>query len=519
VPATFWILPLVWAAVYLLPPLNFDVSLILSVADRWLGGERLYVDLIDVNPPLIFALNLIPAGIARLTGASAPIVLVLCILTLVAAAVWLSVKVLPAALGERDATVRMALVPLILFALVIFPGEMFGQREHLMLVTLFPYTLLATARGAGVFVPRGRRLAIAILAAFGFALKPHFLAIPALIELYVLLQRGPKAWLRDFVPWVMLAIFVAYAIAAWEWTPEYFTQVLPLVMSTYSKIGGASPMVILLGNQLGPALLLIVPLGAVAFLVPLSPLIRKIVLAALGAAASGVLQDKGWPYHLFPAQALALVLAGLTVAATFDWFAPVGDGGVRTGVSLPARAVVGAMLLIFISFTVNIRATFYDQWGFSDSPSGQLLRIVEANAPEGSYITIISPGVYPHFPMLNYAHDKLGMGFQTIWPLQGAYEDCTDDQPRYHSREDMPASERALDQDLIQHFVKDQPPLVIIDKVAGIKRCANKDFDLLEYFLRQPAFAEEMEHYDLLLQYDRYIIFKRRPDGDDESDQ
>jgi predicted RNA-binding protein associated with RNAse of E/G family len=53
---------------------------------------------------------------------------------------------------------------------------------------------------------------------------------------------------------------------------------------------------------------------------------------------------------------------------------------------------------------------------------------------------------------------------------------------------------------------------VIIDKVAGIDYCGGKDFDLLEYFLRWPAFASEMEHYDLLKQYDRYIIFKRRPD-------
>ena len=30
-------------------------------------GERLYVDLIDVNPPLVFVLDLFPALIARLT--------------------------------------------------------------------------------------------------------------------------------------------------------------------------------------------------------------------------------------------------------------------------------------------------------------------------------------------------------------------------------------------------------------------------------------------------------------------
>jgi hypothetical protein len=512
VPGVFWILPLIWAAVYLLPPANFDSSLILSISQRWLDGERLYIDLVDVNPPLIFAVNLIPAVIAKFTGISAPLVLVLCILTLIAVAFWLSVKTLPAALHNGDGMVRMMLPPLILYALVIFPGEMFSQREHLMLVTLFPYTLLASARVANVPVPTGRRLAIAILAAVGFALKPHFLVIPALIELFILMRRGIKVSIRDFVPWVMAGFFVLYLIAARFLTPAYFTDVLPLVFSTYSEVGGATPMTILLGNQLGPALLLIIPLGIAAYIARLSDLTRMIVLAAVGAAAGGMLQDKGWPYHLLPALALAFVLAGLAVAAALDRLTP---SAAKTGMHMSpppaARAVAGVVLLVFIAYTINERRTFYDQYGFSDSPAGQLLKVVKPNA-EGQHVLILSPGVYPHFPMLNYANAKLGLRFQTIWPLQGAYEECEASGPRYHSRDEMPEAERALDRAVIEDFDKYKPPLVIIDKIPGIKYCGGKDFDLLEYFLRQPGFAREMARYDLLTQFDRYIIFKRRAD-------
>jgi len=515
VPGVFWILPLIWAAVYLLPPINFDSSLILSVSQRWLDGERLYVDLVDVNPPLIFALNLIPAAIAKLTGFDAPVTLILCILTLIAVCVWLSVRILPAALHSDDATVRMILPPLILYALVIFPGEMFSQREHLMLITLFPYTLLASARVANVPVPAGRRFAIAILAAIGFALKPHFLAIPALIELYVLLRRGIKPWITGIVPWTMAVIIGAYPIAAWFLTPEYFTDVLPLVLSTYSEVGGATPFTVLLGNQLGPALLIMIPVGIAAYLARVNDLIRMIVLAGIGAAASGVLQDKGWPYHLLPAFALAFVLAGLAVAAALDRLVPSpAKTGMRMGPPASARAIVGVVLLVFVAYTVNERRTFYDQYGYSDSLAAQLVRIVKPYV-DGQYVLILSPGVYPHFPMLNYAHAKLGLRFQTIWPLQGAYEECAPDGPRYHSREDMPDSEKAIDRAVIEDFAKYKPPVVIIDKIPGIRFCGGKDFDLLEYYLRQPGFAQEMEHYDLLTQYDRYIIYKRRPDAPD----
>ena len=71
----------------LAPPLNHDVAAVLGFSERWLAGERLYVDLIDVNPPLIFVLNLLPAFIAARTGLDAVLALQLCLLVL-GAAVW-----------------------------------------------------------------------------------------------------------------------------------------------------------------------------------------------------------------------------------------------------------------------------------------------------------------------------------------------------------------------------------------------------------------------------------------------
>jgi hypothetical protein len=121
--------------------------------------------------------------------------------------------------------------------------------------------------------------------------------------------------------------------------------------------------------------------------------------------------------------------------------------------------------------------------------------------------------------MLNYAHDRLALRFQTIWPLQGAYEDCKEGDPRYHSRRDMPLSERVFVKAVVEDFVKYKPPIVIIDKVPGIKYCGGRDFDLTEYFVRQPGFADELEKYDLMMQIDRYIIYKRRPDGETPPDE
>ena len=40
-------LPVLWLAGYFFPPINHDVAAILDVSARWIGGEKLYVEVID----------------------------------------------------------------------------------------------------------------------------------------------------------------------------------------------------------------------------------------------------------------------------------------------------------------------------------------------------------------------------------------------------------------------------------------------------------------------------------------
>src|SRR4051794_19064589 len=46
------------------PPLKDDGAWLLSVAEKWLAGQRLYIDLVEITPPLIIWLSAVPAAIA-----------------------------------------------------------------------------------------------------------------------------------------------------------------------------------------------------------------------------------------------------------------------------------------------------------------------------------------------------------------------------------------------------------------------------------------------------------------------
>jgi hypothetical protein len=122
-------------AVALAPPLNHDVAALLAFTERWLAGEALYTGLIDVNPPLIFLLNAVPAAIARWTPLDGVQALQLC-LVLFGLLCWRLAARLRAvrAEGPVEAALLSALVPL---ALVI-AGYDVGQREWIMGAVAIP---------------------------------------------------------------------------------------------------------------------------------------------------------------------------------------------------------------------------------------------------------------------------------------------------------------------------------------------------------------------------------------------
>src|SRR5581483_2686228 len=135
-----------WGLAQLFPPLNHDVGAVLQWSGRMLAGERLYVDINDVNPPLIYWLNLIPAGLARAAQLAAPRAFVLTVLATIAGMLLLA-RPLFHKLAPPGSFTALALPGLALFVLLVYPQTSFGQREHLLAILTLPYLLLASLRG------------------------------------------------------------------------------------------------------------------------------------------------------------------------------------------------------------------------------------------------------------------------------------------------------------------------------------------------------------------------------------
>jgi hypothetical protein len=249
----------------------------------------------------------------------------------------------------------------------------------------------------------------------------------------------------------------------------------------------------------------LVPLAAFSLFLSKSKLTRTIAVWVVCGVIICVVQSKGWRYQAMPALAGTLLLAAITIAEMMDRYLPRE----RTQQRLPVAVLTATFMILFYYQQALSNQPFTKQMNFEDSVTATLIHIVETQAPN-KRILVLSPGIYPHYPLVNYTGAHMTMRFQTMWLLQGIYANCEEYAPLYNAPNQMSSAEKFIYNTVSQDFATQRPDLIIVDKIAGIPRCQWRSFDYLEYFMRNPQFAQAFRHYQLYMEFDRYVIYTRR---------
>ena len=496
----------VWLFGYFFPPINHDVAAILDMSRRWIAGDRIYRDIIDVNTPLVFVIYAIPQLLARILGGSGAHWLVVFVALLTLSSCLGSIALMRRFHGRSYPVGTAAFTLFVPFALIALPPDnSFGQREHLMLILALPWFICTSIRPSRSPASTTACFLIGFAAGIGFSIKPQFLPIPGMVGMYILACIGPKRTFRDPLFWgVIAAIFFHIALATLV-IPEYGRSVLPLVLRLYTQIGGSDPISVLTGRVLLPSLIMLAATFAAATTLREGQKpIRVLVVAGLGSAIAAVTQGKGWLYQTYPAEALALLAMTMTVAGMIDRYTALALERNRFPSVLIASAIIGVMWIQNIMFD----PPFKKQQNFSNSQTNQLMSIVEKHAINHR-ILVFSPGINPFYPMINYTDMEMTMRFQTMWPLQGAYAECLASGRLYTPPKDMDPTERMIFDAITHDFITRRPDLIIVDRVPGVPRCRAEVFSYLDYFLQSQEFANAFAEYRTFQEMERYIIYKR----------
>jgi hypothetical protein len=287
---------------------NTDVSWLLTVAERVLDGQRLYVDVIETNPPMAVLVYIPGIVVARAFGLPAEMVTD----GLVFVAIFVSLAIAARILQNSGVLEGSAGWPVALLAfavLAVLPAKTFGQREHIAVLELLPALALYAVRMKGERPALWAIVAAGVGAGLAMAFKPYF-AIGIFVGLVALsiharslrILLGPE----NFVAAAMVAIYALCVVVLY---PEFLSDIAPLVRDVYILVG-ASPIellktqAVLIWAALMLASLVLKPTGRI-----------DSTLLLLQATSSGFmlaffLQRKGWPYHSYPMIAFAMLGLG-----------------------------------------------------------------------------------------------------------------------------------------------------------------------------------------------------------------
>jgi hypothetical protein len=485
-----------------------DTGFLLDEAARALDGARLYVDLVDMNPPLIVLLNMGAVLLARLLGIPGILAYRLgCTATLLAVlllATWLLRRLLP-----DELRLQRAIILLLAFALFALPGQDFGEREHLLVALLIPYLLVAAARATRRQISPATAALVGLLAAGAFALKPQFVLLWPAVEVSLRLTRRVK-WGRILPETTAIAAFLAlYAAAILLWAPEYL-RLVSLLAGPYARFLYV-PFWELLVTGPGALLTVFALLASVALRrhARHQELLGVVSLGALACLVAGAAQQKGFGYHFYPALALATVVLGIIACD--------GRESPRNGVAGLFR-VLAVSLLATVIVVVGVR-TAATAWrpplDLEQEHMERLLPIVRAHAAGGS-VYVMSHNISSAYPLINYAGARSASRFAQLWILAAAYmEQLKRSHPlRYHAPSEMSPSERYLNQAVLEDL-RDRRPgvLVILQHARDLPTNGFRRLDYVGYFSRDSRIAVLLDRYQLVADLGDFRVYERLADG------
>ncbi len=425
---------------------NTDVSWLLTVAERVLDGQRLYVDVIETNPPMAVLTYIPGIVIARALGWPAEIITD----GLVFAAIFASLAIIARVLKNSvvlDGLPRWPLALLAFAILAILPAKIFGQREHIAVVELLPVLALYAVRMKGERPPVWAILAAGVGAALAMSFKPHF-AIGIVCGLAALAVYA-RSWRILFVPenFIAAAMVAIYVLCTVVFYPGFLSVVAPLVRNIYIPVG-VSPIEIVKT----PAVLIWAAVIFAALVLKRAGRIDSTLLLLLATSFGFMLifflQRKGWPYHSYPMIALAMLSLGYAFAA---------------------RRPLDRSLGIFATATFAI--TFFQSivwfnWAFDKAfDAGPLWTTIARLGPHPKILAITGePGVgHPLVRALQGTWVSRQQGLWVAAYLRSLRNSAALDQRQQAMLDHYAAQERAM---LIEDIGKTEPTVVLVDNFS-----------------------------------------------------
>lgn len=480
-------------------PLKDDIAWLLYVAHRWMSGRELYVDVIEVNPPLIIWLSAGPLAVARWLGVTPQSVAMPAFALIALASAWWSACLLRP-IGGLFAW-RIPVFAVVGSVLLIIPASDLGQREHLLVAAFLPYLILFARTldpapdGTG---PRAvTASAVGVLAALGCAFKPQYGIVFVALE-GVAFSNGLRPWRA--APIGAAATLAGYLGLVAYVCPAYLRHAVPMALALY----GATDV------SFGALLLKSAPLlaaeGLALFLwwrdrrtlASASLLMTGMVFAVLSSVICFI-DGKDWFYHRLPATVITLLVLLLWAAATIRHRLEEGTQDAAGNRRLPWRglAIAGIVVALFCVSAVRRLDPEVQQAMEPQSTTVARLETLIRLHHARTYVAF-SEWIALGFPVVNNTGVIWASRFDSMWALKGEI---------WRAHIDPAATrEWPITHWVAQDFIAGCPDIAVVDTREGLNYIAVLSAS-------EPSFAHVWSRYKQIVAFDGLQVYVRRKGG------
>lgn len=489
--------------------INHDPPVFLELGYRLLDGEQLYVDYEENDLPAIHYLSAIPTAIAKTLNISPYLPFVLLVWGGSLVSIIYSGH-LARRLGEPRAA-ALAQITMALYSLSFYLDYNWGQREHIFLILYMPWFFMRLNRYQGANFSLLTTVLIGICAGIGVSIKPHFVFVAVLPELYLLAKtrrfRLIFSWEVLGVALVALAHVLYFALQPEVWAA--FQVLMSRLLAGYGAFGsphlGELLIAILIFEARGRAVffLILLGIGLIRFKqwrANLSVTTFALVFATLGGFLALATQGKGWSYHDLPFVWMGCLL---TVWMIPFIFAPVK-------IRIPRNFQIGLLVIVVVIIGAKYVSSI-QSLAERDNYSYALSGILEEHTVVNDWVLWIDDGMSPAYPMLMTMRRHNASRYAMASPIAAGYYNYqgipyTD--PNHIVPEYTQAYLDGIKADIQLH----QPRLIFVRYDQCWAKCEGETVENYhDYLVNRGVIGEAaLPDYELLVVEEGFYIYKRK---------
>jgi hypothetical protein len=499
---------------------NRDASLHLLIGELLLRGAVPYVDYVEINPPLVHYLHVIPVAIARWIGVNPIPVFLLLIQVLSVWSIAVGVYLLARNAGAPGLRIGavMALSTTVL-DLKLFTVNEFGQREHIFFLLVMPYVILRWLRWRGRLT-HGSSLGIIVglAAGVGAYIKPHFLLILLALEVFWSVVEGRGMFGKG--PEVLAVVGLGLGYALWlllmpqEMRAGLIAVVQSVLSGGYRAYGDRGAISLILDQNI---LLLF---GLVPFLFfrlinnadEVESMIQSMSVFTLSALVVYGLQGRGFAYHLIPAMGSEYLVAFLVILVVAPRVkSVVWTSGMRTrGMTLLTE--MGWLLTMLVALIA------VGKWIGDLSPNAirgaafledaGVIQAIKDNSSMDDSVLVVSTMAEP-FRLVLQADRRLASKYIPTNPISFGISGIDDTNELYDPDFRLPDLVQGYLDELEASILRERPAMIIVDNRTSCVGCP-QGFQVSEFLQARGVLDRVIrDNYTELVDSERFVIWKR----------